>query len=343
MDSSFVRHAGAVVLLAIACCAAQWGGSGGVHAATGGSRVCGSLSRSAVWTRSGSPYSIDCNLRLPAGRTLTIRPGVTVLAETGVTFEVQGRLIAMGTASHPITFDCAPGCHMWSGLRFTPRADSRSSMGHTVIAHASLALSDPHFTIGELTFKQDRDGVKINPAGYANDVTPSLIESSTFSHISGVAIDLGSISSSTVAVTGVTVSDSGIGVLVHGTSPQVSSSTFTRNKIGLQIAGAGSDRTRVLSNSIVANRIGVVIEAEPDMLISANNIYGNHRFSVKVTESSDVLLAAPNNYWGAGIAGPGIPATMNACGFDPYVLAPCVIFKPYLTSPSSTAPTVPGH
>ena len=71
-----------------------------------------------------------------------------------------------------------------------------------------------------------------------------------------------------------------------------------------------------------------------------NTIANNSRFSLKVTGDKNSTLDAANNYWGAGIVGPAIGATMDACGGQVVWTLPCVTFKPFLWSPSPDAPPV---
>jgi hypothetical protein len=80
--------------------------------------VGGTLTSNTTWTQGGT-YQVESYLIVPAGVTLTIEAGVTVENYSGTgsqryNFDVQGTLIANGTAAQPIHFN--PGSTGWSGL-----------------------------------------------------------------------------------------------------------------------------------------------------------------------------------------------------------------------------------
>lgn len=81
--------------------------------------VGGNIGADTTWNLAGSPYEITSNVTLIGGATLTIEPGVVVLANTNTTLQVSsGHLSAVATVGSPILFtsvlDSAPG--QWDGL-----------------------------------------------------------------------------------------------------------------------------------------------------------------------------------------------------------------------------------
>jgi parallel beta-helix repeat protein len=66
--------------------------------------VCGSLGGDAVWTATGGPYIVTCNVIVPAGRTLRIQPGTIVLFKPSCSIFTFGALLAEGTQAQPISF-----------------------------------------------------------------------------------------------------------------------------------------------------------------------------------------------------------------------------------------------
>jgi hypothetical protein len=72
------------------------------------------------WAATGIPYILMADETVAPGATLTIDPGVTVQALQGSGLTVNGRLMAMGTVSAPITFTGyftgAPTPGWWKGL-----------------------------------------------------------------------------------------------------------------------------------------------------------------------------------------------------------------------------------
>jgi hypothetical protein len=82
---------------------------------------------------------MEGSLTVPAGTTLTVQPGTTVVGRYGVELNVQGRLSAVGTATQPITFtswaDSGPG--EWSGLVFDGGA---GDLRHAVVRYATTGV-----------------------------------------------------------------------------------------------------------------------------------------------------------------------------------------------------------
>ncbi|XHC25298.1 MAG: hypothetical protein ACFHWZ_05650 [Phycisphaerales bacterium] len=83
-------------------------------AASAQTLVGGNIGADTTWNLAGSPYEITSNVTLIGGATLTIEPGVVVLANTNTTLQVSnGHLSAVGTSGSPILFtsvlDSAPG------------------------------------------------------------------------------------------------------------------------------------------------------------------------------------------------------------------------------------------
>ncbi len=90
------------------------------------------ICRDTNWVAANSPYLISETLTVAAGATLTIEPGVTVLFNQGRSMNINGRLIAEGTARAPIIFTRNAGATTWVQLNFT----ANSTTSH--IAHATM-------------------------------------------------------------------------------------------------------------------------------------------------------------------------------------------------------------
>ena len=59
---------------------------------------------SGTWTLSGSPYQINGDITIPNSQSLIIEPGVLVEFQGHYKFNVQGRLLAIGTETDTIVF-----------------------------------------------------------------------------------------------------------------------------------------------------------------------------------------------------------------------------------------------
>lgn len=115
--------------------------------------LSGTLSTDRTLHASLSPWHVTGDVIVPAGVTLTIEPGVTVLfdADTGIT--VNGQLIAQGTEPAPILLTRAPDVTgTWDGVAFinTQQANVLSyvtqeygdKQGHSVGVTSSRLLLD---------------------------------------------------------------------------------------------------------------------------------------------------------------------------------------------------------
>ena len=82
----------------------------------------GLIAADEVWCLEDSPHLVNGNLTVQAGATVTVTAGVVVQASGNVVldFLVQGRLIALGTPTQPITFTGATDSALgeWHGLSF---------------------------------------------------------------------------------------------------------------------------------------------------------------------------------------------------------------------------------
>ncbi len=92
---------------------------------------------SGIWVVSGSPYHINGEITIPNDSTLTIDPGVEVLFMGHYKFNVQGRLIAVGTAKDTIKFDAVDTNVGWHGIRFanTPSTNDTSEIVFCSLKH----------------------------------------------------------------------------------------------------------------------------------------------------------------------------------------------------------------
>jgi hypothetical protein len=95
--------------------------------ASGPTEVSGILDTDTTWTAANSPYLATGNIMVSSGATLTVEPGVTVRFTPGRRLQVQGTLIARGTAAAPILFTSSndnPSPSDWDGIQFLAGANS---------------------------------------------------------------------------------------------------------------------------------------------------------------------------------------------------------------------------
>ena len=126
--------------------------------------VGGTLTANTTWTAVESPYVVDSTLKVPEGITLTIEPGVIVknnmTSYTINPFEVNGTLLAQGTASNKIIFtDLEDDVHggdtngdgsastptkgyEWRSIYIAPTGSSNPS----VLSHCELFYGGPYIS-----------------------------------------------------------------------------------------------------------------------------------------------------------------------------------------------------
>jgi hypothetical protein len=82
---------------------------------------------SGTWTLANSPYHINGEITIPNGETLTIEPGVEVVFSGHYKFNVQGRILAIGTEQDSIIFTAEDHSAGWHGLKFDNTPSSNDS------------------------------------------------------------------------------------------------------------------------------------------------------------------------------------------------------------------------
>lgn len=83
--------------------------------------VSGFISANTIWNLAGSPYIVIGNTILLHGNTLTIDPGVLIKFDSDKVLEIDGELIAIGTAESRIKFtsnQSIPAAGDWGKIQF---------------------------------------------------------------------------------------------------------------------------------------------------------------------------------------------------------------------------------
>ncbi len=177
---------------------------------------------SGTWAKANSPYYINGEITVPNGETLTIEPGVEVVFKGHYKFNVQGRLLAVGTQQDSISFTAENTGTGWHGIRFinTPNTNDLSN-----IVFCSFKYGKANTGSG-----LDRSGGAIMINGF-DEV---LISDCLFEY---------NMTSGDISTTG------GPGVCIFNGSPTVTKSTF-RNNAG---TSAGAIKIDFKSDAIISN------------------------------------------------------------------------------------------
>jgi len=235
---------------------------------------------SGVWS-ADSVIVVD-SVRVPAGETLTIMPGVTILVTSYYKFEVLDNAVlnAVGTESEPIMLLPFTQGDRTLGIDFINASD-QSIMEYW---HISDALtSGVHLTNSDITVRN---------CLIENGEAPTGVEG-------GGAIEI--LNGSDALIENNILSDNysadyGGGIYVGDSSPVITGNTITNNLAGYYgsaagggIAVFGNSNPEITFNEITYNSVnptgvftvnngiggGIYYSGESDGLISNNYIYGN--------------------------------------------------------------------
>jgi hypothetical protein len=72
---------------------------------------------SGTWTAQNSPYVVVDHCTVPAGQTLTIQPGVTVIIGSGLSIVANGRIVAVGSPTERITVRAPNDTTFWDRIQ----------------------------------------------------------------------------------------------------------------------------------------------------------------------------------------------------------------------------------
>lgn len=109
---------------------------------TAGTFLPPEITSSKTFTHSDSPLIVTGTTHIPRGVSVTIEPGVTVVAHEFALLMVDGTLIAAGTDTQPITFttnELHPENQNWGGIIVTD--SGQATVTQVEIEYASPALT----------------------------------------------------------------------------------------------------------------------------------------------------------------------------------------------------------
>jgi RHS repeat-associated protein len=167
-------------------------------------------------------YTLTGNYTIPAGRTITLAAGVTVVPAWSAGVTVQGRLVTLGTAARPVTITGG----RWTGLVFD---GGTGTLAHCILSNGgfnSWSISANNVTTGEIRLESCR---VINGSGiYGNNSHVTLINT-VISDDGGQAWAI---------------------QMTNGSALTATHTTFARNP---NVASIETGSTATFTNTIVAN------------------------------------------------------------------------------------------
>ncbi|HEX5553564.1 MAG TPA: hypothetical protein VFX43_09995, partial [Chitinophagaceae bacterium] len=117
---------------------------------------------SGTWTK-GTTYNITGHLEIPAGKSLTIEPGVKVIMSDSIIkpeFIIKGNLYCMGTAANPVEFTVPDAWKtsdhlfgdLWGGLIAAPTSDE-ILLQHTILEYGGAATTEESPSVKDGLYK----------------------------------------------------------------------------------------------------------------------------------------------------------------------------------------------
>lgn len=218
--------------LAFACClglliyALVWRPAQGAPAAT---IINSDITQNTTWTKVGSPYLVTKEvLWVMPGVTLTVQPGVEVVASNGVWLYVKGGLVAQGSAAEPIIFTGATKqAGAWDGITLDGdnSQPARGTFDHVIIEYG-----------GQPGNGSGLDG-NLVVDGAAATVTNSILRNGA-RH--GLVVRNGGSQGYSLRVDGVAISNHLASAILcdHSSDPVLANLTFSGNGLnGVEVRG----------------------------------------------------------------------------------------------------------
>lgn len=246
----------------------------------------GIISANTTWTLSGSPYNVTGNVLVNAGVTLTIEAGVTVKFDKLKSLQINGGLVARGTANNNIIFtssSATPAAGDWGYIFFSDASTdavfdgtgnylSGSILEYCTVEYAgngtnclgAVQLTSSYPYINYCTIRNN------NISGiYASGLTETLkITNNTISNNTRYCLD----------------QDGGGGIFISGGTVTISNNTISNNSITYHGDGGGifaKDGKQIITNNTFLNNTAaydggaMYIQSGDATIITHNTITGN--------------------------------------------------------------------
>jgi uncharacterized repeat protein (TIGR01451 family) len=274
-------------------------------------------------------YEFGGDFTIPAGVTLTVEPGLTVMGYNNE-LTVKGRLVSSGTSSEPITFTSVynSGPCQWTGLVIDG--------GSAVLSHTNVLNGGGNWTsLGTRSIIAARnassDGVRIvgGQVRGIGCIIGGVSETGVYALDSRVVV-----SNTTFTDIGNAFDDCALNIAGASSHVQLVGNTIhDNNSHGVCVNGDGSTvvlarNTLILNNGDAVRSSGVANVTVGGAPENSNDIMGNGGYGINQIASSGSITAT-YNWWGDP-TGPYHP-TLNPGGKGSQV-SDHVLFDPWLTT-----------
>lgn len=292
--------------------------------------VSGNISSDQTWTKSGSPYVIDSNLRLNAGVRLNIEAGVIVKFRPGAELGPDlGFIQAVGTTTDPIIFtsyadDTVAGDTNGDGNGSMPRSSDWLGI------HAHNTASNIQFAeirYGSTCLIPDRSSLTV--------VQNNLVKNCA------IGIDAGVLFGGVIKNNVLENNQYGIRAWFPDGVKITENSISKSSVFGIYLRDDAVS-AEVKQNNIFENGTGIFADHVASLIVENNNIYDNGTGAVNKTPIAGGVtqpeMDARNNWWGHA-SGPSHP-DKNPIGSGNSI-SNGIIFVPWLASPFDKPPPPP--
>ncbi len=195
--------------------------------------ISGTLGQQRVETS----YYVTEDVTVPAGQTLTLLPGTTLIFSPGKQMLIAGQLIAEGNRVYPIQFISTDPTG-WAGLHFLPTAPGSRCIGcyleNLQVGATAMQVESP------LTFRNGL--IQDVPAGTAISTTVPFTLSNTVIDYVGTGIALAHQAKSTL--THLTLTRYQQGIVNQGAQLTIDNSIFSYGEVGFVTALTGTTTLR---------------------------------------------------------------------------------------------------
>jgi hypothetical protein len=108
-----------------------------------------------TWTAAASPHVIEASLSIPAGRTITLEPCAVVQMKGAVGMLVEGKLLALGTATQPIRIERGDAATAWTTIETRPGAELR--LAHVTVEGGGNSNGSRLTEVGAFDIRGDQE------------------------------------------------------------------------------------------------------------------------------------------------------------------------------------------